>query len=191
MKEEVWKIYKQNKNLVWEVSNYGRVRKNGIIVEPANYNCRYLSIGSFGIHRAVAELFIPNPENKPCVDHIDTNTHNNNVKNLRWVTQKENCNNPITRERYSKAAKNRPPVSEETRHKRSEAMKGENNPNFGKPKSEEWKQKRSESMKGENNPNFGKHPSKETRKKRSESMKGKNKDRHRVYNSDGTYHYEK
>ena len=101
--KEIWKIYKQSKNRVWEVSNYGRVKKNGIIVEPSNYNRKYLSIGSFNIHRAVAELFIHNPENKPCVDHIDTNTHNNNVNNLRWVTAKENCNNPLTLSKMSKA----------------------------------------------------------------------------------------
>ena len=48
------------------------------------------------IHRIVADAFIPNPENKPCVDHIDTNRTNNNVDNLRWVTYKENANNPLS-----------------------------------------------------------------------------------------------
>ena len=49
------------------------------------------------IHRLVAQAFIPNPENKPCVDHIDCNVNNNNVTNLRWVTQLENIHNPLTR----------------------------------------------------------------------------------------------
>ena len=48
------------------------------------------------IHRLVAELFIPNPENKTEVDHIDGNKLNNDVSNLRWVSRKENMNNPST-----------------------------------------------------------------------------------------------
>ena len=49
------------------------------------------------IHRLVAMTFIPNPENKPCIDHINTDRSDNRVENLRWVTHEENCNNDLTR----------------------------------------------------------------------------------------------
>lgn len=59
-----------------EVSNsgYRRVKFNG----------RHWSV-----HRLIAEAFIPNPENKSTVDHIDRNKLNNAVKNLRWATSSE------------------------------------------------------------------------------------------------------
>jgi len=42
------------------------------------------------VHRIVAEVFIPNPENKPCVNHKDMNRANPHCSNLEWVTHSEN-----------------------------------------------------------------------------------------------------
>ena len=84
----------------FEVSNHGRVRfkVSGLIKDPY-FNAGYMRIvlrpktGLQYVHRLVAQAFIPNPLNKPNVDHIDGDTKNNNISNLRWVSQQENCQN--------------------------------------------------------------------------------------------------
>lgn len=105
--EEVWKTYKvskphNRKARVYEVSNMGNVRVNGELVQPY-VHCGYLTTGGKAVHRMVAELFVENPDNKSAVDHINTNKFDNRACNLRWVTQKENCNNPLSILHYSNA----------------------------------------------------------------------------------------
>lgn len=51
---------------------------------------------SHSIHRLVAIAFIPNPENKPCVNHINRNRSDNSIENLEWVTHKENAEHAIS-----------------------------------------------------------------------------------------------
>ena len=92
---------------LYMVSNQGRVKslvKWHRILKPLNQGAGYYSVilykdriaRNFLVHRLVANAFIPNPENKPCIDHIDCNRHNNIVSNLKWCTHKENSNNVVT-----------------------------------------------------------------------------------------------
>lgn len=110
---EMWKDIKNYEGR-YQISNKGRIRslinnKNKTRKEPQilktyldndGYEIIRLSKNNksraFKIHRLVAIHFLNNIENKPVVDHIDTNRRNNNYTNLRWVTNKENSNNPNT-----------------------------------------------------------------------------------------------
>lgn len=79
----------------YEINEKGEIRKKGtsIIrkVYPVNGHPKIVFSGGKTeyISRLVAETFIPNPENKTDVNHIDRNTKNNNVNNLEWATHGE------------------------------------------------------------------------------------------------------
>lgn len=90
----------------YEVSNKGRIKslervkvaKNKLMTPKASTNkYPFIALRKEGkthqlrVHRLVAQAFIPNPENKPEVNHKDRDVSNNNVENLEWVTKRENC----------------------------------------------------------------------------------------------------
>ena len=60
----------------------------------------------FKIHRLVAIHYIPNPDNKRCVDHINRITTDNSIENLRWATDVENQQNTIVRKTNKLGVKN-------------------------------------------------------------------------------------
>ena len=99
---------------IYSVSNYGEVRNNktGKLMKPRKNETGYLRINltkngkpkCMRVHRLVAQAFIPNPENKIQVNHIDFNRENNCVSNLEWVTNQENtqysvCNRKLPGQR--------------------------------------------------------------------------------------------
>lgn len=80
-------------------NGYKRIRQGRMLVPHDNghgYYCYLINGKHRYIHRLVASAFIPNPENKEQVDHIDGNKSNNHVDNLRWATRSENLHNPVT-----------------------------------------------------------------------------------------------
>lgn len=69
-------------------NNYMKLcNNNGYLYTILRKNKKRITIR---VHRVIAQTFIPNPDNKPNVNHIDGNKLNNKVKNLEWCTQSEN-----------------------------------------------------------------------------------------------------
>jgi hypothetical protein len=106
---EEWRVIEGYNN--YSVSNLGKVRndKRGNILKGIiqHGEGRYLRVGLYDnniyhkpmlIHRLVAIAFLPNPENLPEVDHIDRNSQNNTLENLRWCSKANNLRNKKKRE---------------------------------------------------------------------------------------------
>ena len=136
--EEVWKDVVGFEGM-YQVSNIGRVKglsridglgretKSKILkgfISAYGYAmvslCKNGKKKHFQVHRLVAIAFIPNPENKPEIDHINTIPLDNRICNLRWVTRSENQNNPLTLKHKSEAVKGRPLPIEQVMKRRRE-----------------------------------------------------------------------
>ena len=92
----------------YQISNKGTIKniQRGTIVKPSKAKSDYYYFQvmknskkhNLYIHKLIGEYFIPNPDNKTIVDHIDRNRTNNDISNLRWASKSENAINCKIRE---------------------------------------------------------------------------------------------
>lgn len=152
---EIWKDVVGFEGL-YQVSNLGNVKSLNYlrsgqerILKQNTINkrgCRQVKLFRDGkhyckqVHRIVAEAFVPNPENKPQVNHINENPSDNRAINLNWMTAKENVNWGTRNERSANSNRGRK-VSIVTRQKISNSLMGHEGYGKGKPRSEEVKRK--------------------------------------------------
>lgn len=107
--KESWKIIDDFPE--YEVSSLGNIRRVGVstnmkfYVQKGYYKVELYRDGKGykqRVHRLVAKAFVPNPENKPQVNHIDFNRKNNSVGNLEWVTNLENATHAVRMRKLAK-----------------------------------------------------------------------------------------
>ena len=92
--KEIW-VDILNYEGLYQISNLGRVKNfktNKILKQSIakGYNRIRIKSKNYLVHRLIAQAFIPNPYNKPQINHIDSNRLNNDINNLEWCTPKEN-----------------------------------------------------------------------------------------------------
>lgn len=95
---EVWRVIPEFPQ--YECSSFGNLRNkdvpghNLVLSQHANgYYMKQLNGKNLSVHRVVAQLFVPNPDGKDEVDHIDRVRSNNHFLNLRWTTRREQNEN--------------------------------------------------------------------------------------------------
>ncbi len=95
--ETVWAPYgdKYTVALTGDILNLERGKLLPVTMSTTGYLCVRAYTNTKSVHRIVAEVWLPNPEDKPQVNHIDGNKHNNAVSNLEWCTAKENAEHAV------------------------------------------------------------------------------------------------